>query len=180
MFCAPLRDGVELRLLEERHAAQVFATVNQERAYLRQWLPWVDATLTEDDSLSFIRASLEQFASNNGFAAGIWNGERLIGVIGMHKINWMNRSVELGYWIAEEHQGKGIVSDACRFVITHVFRQLDLHRVQIRCATGNAKSCAIPRRLGFVHEGTVREAEMVNGKYLDLHVFGMLQQDWQA
>ena len=180
MFRAPVQDGVELRLLEERHTAKVFATVNQEREYLRQWLPWVDKTLTEEDSLSFIRASLEQFASNNGFAAGIWNLERLIGVIGMHKINWMNRSVELGYWIAKEHQGKGIVSEACRVVITHIFRELDLHRVQIRCAVRNTKSCAIPRRLGFVHEGTVREAEIVNGQYLDLHVFGMLQQDWHA
>lgn len=178
MFRAPLQNGIELRLLEERHATQVFATVNQQRAHLGEWLPWVEATLTEDDSLSFIRASLEQFASNSGFAAGIWNREGFIGVIGMHRINWRNRSVELGYWIAQEHQGRGIVSDGCRAVITHAFEELDLHRVQIRCATGNAKSCAIPRRLGFVHEGTAREAELVNGKYLDLHIFGMLSQDW--
>lgn len=180
MFHVPVQNGIELRLLEERHAAEVFATVNQERAHLRQWLPWVESTQTPDDSLSFIRASLEQFASNNGFAAGIWTGEKLVGVIGTHKINWMNRSVELGYWITQEHQGKGIVSDACRLVITHMFRQMDLHRVQIRCATGNTKSCAIPRRLGFVHEGTVREAEIVNGTYFDLHIFGMLQRDWQG
>lgn len=180
MFRAPLQDGVELRLLEERHATELFATVNQERAYLRQWLQWVDTTVTEDDSLTFIRASLEQFASNHGFAAGIWSHGCLIGVIGMHRINWRNRSVELGYWIAQEHQGKGIVSDACRAVITHAFRELDLHRVQIRCATGNSKSCAIPRRLGFAHEGTVREAEMVSAKYLDLHIFGMLNQEWRA
>ena len=179
MFHTPLQDGVELRLLEERHAAAVFATVNQERAYLRQWLPWVDTTVTEDDSLTFIRASLEQFASNRGFAAGIWNRECLVGVIGTHRINWLARSVELGYWIAQEHQGKGIVSDACRAVITHAFREWDLHRVQIRCAAGNAKSCAIPRRLGFVHEGTVREAELVNGKYLDLHIFGILDREWR-
>lgn len=180
MFRAPIQDGVELRLLEERHAKALFATVNQERAHLRQWLPWVDSTLVEDDSLTFIRASLEQFASNTGFAAGIWNRERLIGVLGTHKISWLNRSVELGYWIAQEHQGKGIVTGACRVAITHLFGELDLHRVQIRCATGNAKSCAIPKRLGFAHEGTVREAEVVNGKYLDLHIFGMLARDWHG
>jgi ribosomal-protein-serine acetyltransferase len=178
MFRAPLENGVELRLLEERHASAVFATVDEQREHLRRWLPWVDATITEDDSLAFIRSSLEQFASNNGFAAGIWKQGRVIGVIGMHKINWLNRSVELGYWIAKEEQGQGIITGACRAVITHVFRELDLHRVQIRCATGNAKSCAIARRLGFAHEGTVREAEQVNGEFFDLHVFGMLQRDW--
>jgi ribosomal-protein-serine acetyltransferase len=86
--------------------------------------------------------------------------------------------VEIGYWIAQEHQGKGIVTEACRAMITHAFRELDLHRVQIRCATGNIKSCAIPQRLGFAHEGTAREAEMVNDRFIDLHIFGMLKQDW--
>jgi ribosomal-protein-serine acetyltransferase len=178
MFRAPLPGGFELRLLEERHASHVFSTVNVERAYLRQWLPWVDSTVREDDSLVFIRASLEQFASNHGFAAGLWDGPEFIGVIGMHRINWLNRSVEIGYWIAQDYQGKGIVTEACRAVVTHVFEELDLHRVQIRCATGNTKSCAIPKRLGFVHEGTVREAEQINGKYFDLHIFGMLKRNW--
>lgn len=180
MFRAPIREGIELRVLEERHAAAVFSTVNRERAHLRQWLPWVDATLTEDDSLAFIRASLEQFASNHGFAAGIWTRGGIIGVIGTHQINWTNRSTEIGYWLAQDFQGKGIITGACRALIAHLFAELDLHRVQIRCATGNAKSCAIARRLGFVHEGTVREAEIVNGQYFDLHIFGMLKQDWHG
>jgi ribosomal-protein-serine acetyltransferase len=74
MFSKPLRDGFELRLLEERHADEVFSVVERERQRLRPWLAWVDATRTPDDSLSFIRASLEQFANNRGFAAGIWKG----------------------------------------------------------------------------------------------------------
>src|SRR5580704_13812165 len=72
MFRASVRPGLELRILEERHAPIVFALVDRERPYLREWLPWVDGTLTEDDTLAFIKASLEQFANNNGFAAGIW------------------------------------------------------------------------------------------------------------
>ena len=71
MFSKPLRDGFELRLVEERHAEEMFAVVDRERQHLRAWLPWVDATRSPDDSLAFIRASLEQFANNKGFAAGI-------------------------------------------------------------------------------------------------------------
>jgi ribosomal-protein-serine acetyltransferase len=185
MFRAPVRPGLELRILEERHAATVFALVEQERPYLREWLPWVDATLTEDDTLAFIKASLEQFANNNGFAAGIWEmspnvAARFAGVIGTHKINWPNRKVELGYWLAREFQGRGIVTDACRAVITHLLGELDLNRVEIHCATGNTKSCAIPRRLGFTLEGTLREGELCCGRYLDLNVFGMLKKDWRG
>jgi len=72
MFLARLRPDLDLRLLEERHAAPVFALVDRDREYLREWLPWVDSTLRQEDTLSFIRASLEQFASNSGFAAGVW------------------------------------------------------------------------------------------------------------
>jgi len=71
MFSAPFRDGFELRLLEERHAPALFKVVERERAQLREWLPWVDATRSEEDSLSFIRSVLEQFVSNHGFAAGV-------------------------------------------------------------------------------------------------------------
>ena len=184
MFRASVRPGVELRLLEERHAATVFARIDGNREYLREWMPWVDATLTEGDTLAFIRASLEQFAGNNGFAAGIWSAagksETFAGVIGTHKINWMNRKVEIGYWVGEEFQGRGIVTEACRAVVTHLFCELDLNRIEIHCATANAKSCAIARRLGFTLEGTLREAELCTGRYLDLHVFAMLKRDWRA
>ncbi len=180
MFRAPVRPGLELRLLEERHAPTVFALVDRDREYLREWLPWVDATTTPDDTLAFIKASLEQFAANNGFAAGIWNENQFCGVIGTHKIVWLNRKVELGYWLGRDFQGKGIVTDACRAAITHLFHELDLNRVEIHCATANAKSCAIPRRLGFTLDGTMREGQLVGGRYSDLHVFGMLKGDWHA
>lgn len=158
----------------------LFKVVERERAHLREWLPWVDATKSEEDSLSFIRSVLEQFVSNHGFAAGIWNGERLGGTVGLHRIDWLNRRVEIGYWLAREFQGRGVMTDACRAVVTHVFGELDLHRVEIRCAVGNTKSSAIPRRLGFTLDGTLRDAQFVNGRHHDLLVFGMLKRDWKS
>jgi ribosomal-protein-serine acetyltransferase len=154
--------------------------VERERAQLREWLPWVDATKSEEDSLSFIRSVLEQFVTNHGFAAGIWAGEGLAGTVGLHRIDWLNRRVEIGYWLAREFQGRGVMTDACRAVVTHLFGELDLHRVEIRCAAGNTKSSAIPRRLGFTLDGTLRGAQFVNGRHHDLLVFGMLKRDWKC
>jgi ribosomal-protein-serine acetyltransferase len=179
MFRAAVRPDIDLMLLEERHAPTLFALVDHERERLREWLPWVDATRAEDDMLAFIRRTLEQFASNNGFTAGVWVEQRLAGIIGTHKIHWPNRRVELGYWLAREFQGRGIMTEACRAVTLHALAELELNRVEIRCATGNEKSRAIPRRLGFTHEGTLREAELVNGRFLDLEVYAMLRRDWK-
>jgi len=180
MFLARLRPDLDLRLLEERHAATVFALVDRDREYLREWLPWVDSTLRQEDSLSFIRASLEQFASNSGFAAGVWWNEQFVGVVGTHKIDWLNRKVELGYWLGKNFQGQGIMTDASRAAVTHLLVEMDLNRVTIQCATGNAKSCAIPRRLGFSLEGTLRDGQLLNGRYEDLLMFAMLRRDWKV
>ena len=179
MFEKIIREGVCLRLLEEGHAEEVFAVVDRERAYLREWLPWVDSTAGVDDTRSFIKSALGQFAANEGFSAGIWQKGQIIGVIGTHKIDWLNHRVEIGYWIAAGAQGGGIVTAACRAVIDHAFKEWKLNRVEIHCATGNQKSCAIPKRLGFQLEGTKREAQFINGQYLDIDVYAMLSRDWK-
>lgn len=180
MFRAQVLENVYLQLLEERHAAEVFARVDQERAYLREWLPWVDATLAQDDTLSFIRSSLEQFASNHGFAAGIWSEGQFCGVIGTHKLDWLNRKGEIGYWLGRSFQGKGIIAASCRAVVTHLLCEIGMNRVEIHCASGNDKSCAVARRLGFAEEGIAGEAQLLHGHFHDVRRFAMLKKDWKV
>jgi ribosomal-protein-serine acetyltransferase len=180
MFRRDIRDGVCLKLLEERHAAEVFTAVDRNRAHLRKWLPWVDDTIGVGNTLNFIRTSLQQFANNEGFSAGIWFGHEYAGTIGAHKINWVDRKVEIGYWLASKFQGKGIVTDACRAMIDHAFEEWKLNRVEIRCAPANKKSCAIPQRLGFQLEGVLRKSQFLGGKYVDTNVYGMLARDWKS
>lgn len=180
MFRAAVRPGLEIRLFEERHAPAVFALVNQERAYLRRWLPWVDTTETADDTLAFIRSSLQHFAAGDGIASGIWYEDRFAGSIGMHNVSKLFRKAEIGYWVAESFQGKGIVTDCCRVLVGHMFGELDLNRAEIHCAVSNTRSAAVARRLGFQLEGTLREANLAAGRFHDMHVFGMLQKEWHA
>jgi ribosomal-protein-serine acetyltransferase len=179
LFQKNIRDGVCVKLLEERHAPELFAVVDRERAYLREWLPWVDMSTEVEHTLNFIKTSLQQFAGNDGFAGGIWCGDEFIGGIGTHRIDWLNRRVEIGYWISQKFQGRGIVTDACRAVIDHAFHEWKLNRVEIHCAPENEKSCAIPKRLGFQFEATLREAQLVNGKYMDVSVYAMLAREWE-
>jgi ribosomal-protein-serine acetyltransferase len=178
MFRASLRPGVELRLLEERHSSLIFALIEQNRERLRPWFGWVDATKCEDDILAFIRRSLEQFASNTGFAAGIWDQEQYAGNISLHKVDWLNRRAEIGYWVGLEFQGRGLVTEACRAVTRHALVELELNRVEIRCATNNTRSKAIPLRLGYTLEGVLRQAELVQDRYMDLEVYSLLRSEF--
>ena len=177
MFVATIRPGVDLRILEERHAPSLFSLIQREREQLREWLPWVDPTRNQDDTRAFIQRTLEQFGANDGFAAGIWEHERLAGVIGMHPIKWLDHKVELGYWLAREFQGRGLMTDAARAVTRHALVELGLNRVEIHCATTNKKSRAVPRRLGFTCEGVMREAQYVNGRYLDIEIHSLLRRE---
>lgn len=179
MFTFVVSEGIELRLLEERHAEELFALTDRNRAYLREWLPWVDGTITSDDTRAFIRHTLAQLAANNGFQASIAFRGELAGAIGLHSIDWNNRKTEIGYWLDANLQGKGIMTRCCGVVVDHAFKELGLNRVEIRCATDNNKSCSIPERLGFTREGMARDAEWLYDHFVDQALYGMLAREWQ-
>src|SRR6267378_3375084 len=166
-LCLHVDDDIELCLLEERHAQELFDLVDANRAHLRAWLPWVDYETSVEDSKAFIKSALRQFASNDGFQLGIRYRGQLAGLIGYHPINWSNRKVEIGYWLAESFQGRGLMTKACKTLITYAFDELGLNKVSVQCATGNSRSCAIPKRLGFTREGILRDAEWLYDHYVD-------------
>src|SRR4051794_25025002 len=168
-----------LRQFEAYDAEPLFALVQRQRAYLRQWLPWVDFTETVDDVRRFIVRTRNQFDANQGpQCAVVLNGE-IAGSLGCHPIDWSNKHCSIGYWVSADQQGRGLMTQCCVSMIDYLFEELDLHRVVIQCGTGNTKSCAIPQRLGFVREGVLREAEWVNDRWVDLVVWGMLRQEWR-
>ncbi len=179
MIVLRIDDDLILRQLGDGDAVPLYAVIDRNRHYLKQWLPWLDTSQRPDDTLFFIRTTQEQFANNDGFAAGIWFKGSIVGTIGFHKVDWLNRNVEIGYWISEDCQGKGIVTRACKAFIDHAFSEWHLHRVQIRCAVGNSKSCRIPERLGFTKEGLQRQAEFLYDHHVDLIVYGLLEHEWR-
>jgi ribosomal-protein-serine acetyltransferase len=180
MFKYTINKDTELRLLEKRHAEKLFLLTDQSRESLRKWLPWIDLTKTINNSKDFINGTLKQFSNNDGFQAGIWYKEELAGVVGLHSINWSNKSTSIGYWLGEGFQGKGLMTEACKAVIDYCFNELNLNRIEIRVATENRRSLAIPERLGFQKEGCLRGAEWLYDKYVDHYVFGLIKDDHKS
>lgn len=170
---------IRLRLMGESHANELFQLVDSNRPHLREWLPWLDSQRGIADSYQFVRLMRDQFKNSESMTMGIWNRDSLCGVISFHRFDWMNKSSMIGYWIASTHQGKGIMTKACKAMLEHGFTRLGLHRVEIKCAAGNKKSCAIPERLGFVNEGISRQGEWLYDHYVDLVVYSMLAPDWK-
>lgn len=179
MFPYELADGCFLRLFEESDAEELVRVVEANREYLAEWLPWVEGTSnTADTRLEFIRRTRRQYAENDGFQAAIVEGGEIVGVIGFHGIDWNNRATSIGYWLSEDRQRRGVMTDAVRALTTHAFDVWELNRVEIRVAVGNRRSRAIPRRLGFLEEGVLRQAERHAERYTDVVVYAMLAGDW--
>ena len=174
----PLSETTHLRLLEEADAPELYALIEANRGRLEPWLPWA-ADQTREDTLEFIQGTRQQLADNNGFQAAIVCEGAIAGVIGFVGVDWGNRSTSLGYWLAEAYQGKGTMTAAVHLLTDHALSVWELNRVEIRAAVENGRSRAIPERLGFQRDGTLREAELVGGRYLDSVVYSMLATDWR-
>ena len=177
MFALTVDDEIELRLVEQRHVDALQTLIERNLDHLRPWMPWVHEDASRDGLASWVRLSLERHAAGNGFYAAIWHRTEIAGTIGLD-VNQRQRSAEIGYWLDRDLQGGGLITRSVRALVGACFGDLGLHRVEILCSPENVRSCAVAERLGFVHEGILREAERIGDRYQDLAVYGMLSADW--
>lgn len=175
---SPRLDALGIRPLEAGDAAELYALI-EANPDLREWMPWAaeqDLAATE----RFIDDAERQLADDNGFQAAIEPEEEIIGVVGFHSIDWVNRNTSIGYWLAASARGRGVMTAAVSALLDHAFYEWELHRIEIHCAPGNQPSRAIPERLGFREEARLRETELVGGRYLDSVVYGLLEEEWEG
>ncbi|MGE5701791.1 MAG: GNAT family N-acetyltransferase [Clostridia bacterium] len=176
----PLGKDAMLKLLTVEDAVDLSRLIDNSRSYLREWLPWVDASRTIENTIGFITSTLEQKERNQGLHFGIWYKGRLTGTLGVHKIDWLHRKTEIGYWLGAEYQGKGLMTASVRAYLNElVFGEWDLNKVSILAARENRKSRAIPERLGFKQDGILRQNECLYGRFVDHVVYSMLASEWE-
>lgn len=180
MFTMKVDEEIELQLLQRHHTGEFFKLIDFNRHYLRAWLSWVDEILSPFQLESLIYMWLRQFADNSGLTLGIRYKGTLVGSVDLHHIDWYNRQASIGYFLAEEAQGRGIVTRSVSALIQHGFLELGLNRIEIRCGERNMKSRAIPEKLGFTNEGYIREGEQLYGQYHHLIVYGILAREWMS
>ncbi len=178
MFEAHIDDDLMLRTLSEDDAEELFGVVDANREHLREWLPWLDDNTTSNDTLKFIRGMIEQEAANLGITCTIRLQGRIVGVAGLHPIKWNRRLAEIGYWLALNASGRGIMTRCCKVLISHSFEVYQLDRVEIHAAVENKRSRAIPERLGFRLEGLARDAEWLYDHFVDHAVYAMERSDY--
>lgn len=179
LFIIQVNDALTLRMLTARDAEDLYRITDESRENLRQWLPWLDHIRTTDDSMNFIKDSFQLYNDRKGITAGIFLEGTLVGVIGFNELDFRNKIAYIGYWLAKKYQGKGIMTTSVEALITYGFKELSMNRMDIRAASGNLSSRAIPERLGFTEEGKLRQAEWLYDHYVDHIVYSLLKEEWE-
>ena len=173
-------DEIELLPAAKALADELFPITQRNLARLGEWLPWATPTYSIDQMREFLREREVENAAGDALMTVIRFRGALCGSVALHQFDRPNRSTSIGYWLDGECQGRGLMTRCCAAMLDYLFDGLDIHRVTIRCGTGNSRSCAIPERLGFGREGVMREAEWINDRWVDLVTWGMLDRDWRA
>lgn len=166
-----------LRAVHPDDAAAVYALVDASREHLRAWLPWVDSSQQASATREFFEHVAEQRERQTTAAYLILQHGRIAGMIGLHDIEWTNRSFLIGYWVAARAEGRGLITRACRVLVNVAFEEWGMERAVIQCGVGNNRSSAVARRLGFTLEGVARHAQLLHGEFIDLEVWSLLRAE---
>ena len=169
METIPLFGPYALRRLRTEDAPDIFASIDTQRRHLGRWLPFVADTHRIEQTRQVVAGMLADTA-NPVFT--LRSGNAFAGLIGFKSADSTTRTIEIGYWLRSEFQGRGIMTSAVQALCRLAFEEMGMERIEIRCALGNYRSNRIPQRLGFALDRVeVRGERLADGEFVDLNVY---------
>jgi RimJ/RimL family protein N-acetyltransferase len=157
------------------------AAIAQSLEHLKAWMPWAhDEPKDLQQRMDWLRQSRGKFDLGQNFNYGIFNPDetQVLGGIGLHT-GIGNDALEIGYWIHAHHINQGLATEAAAALTKVAFTVNGVARVEIHCDPTNLRSAAIPRKLGFTHEATLRQrVENHEGRKRDSMIWSLFAQDY--
>lgn len=166
---------VKIRNWDPADASDLAAALSNQHVQenLRDGLPY---PYTQQDGLEYI-ASMLASDPNDTFAFAVTADGKVIGSISAFRGGNIHRqTAELGYYIAEEYWGKGIMTEAVKQLCESVFANTDLIRIYAEPFACNVASCRVLEKAGFRCEGTLHSNAVKNGKVLDMKLYAMIKE----
>jgi RimJ/RimL family protein N-acetyltransferase len=157
-------------------------SVTESLEHLRPWMPWVyNEPEPMEEKVQRLKRFRGMFDLGQDYVYGIFNPEntKLIGGTGLHT-RLGESELEIGYWIHKDYINQGLVTESTAALIKVAFELMLIHRIEIHCDPENFASAAIPRKLGFTHEGTLRAKTRFLDDWSDSMIWGLLEADYPA
>ncbi|MEE8558649.1 MAG: GNAT family N-acetyltransferase [Myxococcota bacterium] len=171
-------ERLRLRPLRRSDLDALFQAVQETLPELVRWLPWAHPDYGRGDARRFIRQARLARVRNVTYESAIVDLEdHLVGIMGLHRLDWSRRSAGLGYWIRQSAWGHGYATEAGSRTIEHGFQALGLNRIEAHAALQNHASQRVLEKIGFRREGVARGLEALAGRYVDHVQYGLLRDD---
>lgn len=171
-----------LRCYTPADAPLLAEAITESIEHLLPWMPWAAA---EPEPLQAKIERLRRFRANfdldKDFVYGIFNPQekRLLGSTGLHP-GIGKDALEIGYWLHKDYIGRGYATETAAALTKVAFEVHKVERVEIHCAVENARSAAVPRRLGFRHEATLKNRSYAHGHACDQMVWTLFAEEYPS
>jgi RimJ/RimL family protein N-acetyltransferase len=170
-----------LRCWEPRDAPLLKDAVDSSIDHLLPWMPWAaDEPQTVEEKAALLRTFRGNFDLGVDFVYGIFSRDeaQALGGTGLHtRIG--PEALEIGYWIRASRAGEGLTTEATAALTRVAFELTDRERVEIRCDPANDRSRAIPRKLGYIEEATLRH-RLHYPEPRDIVVYSLFREDFPS
>ena len=155
-------DRLLIRMPHPEDTKKVYEAINASILDLKPWLPFAQMEQTLEDIEISIREAQINFMKRDDLRLHVFLKEtgQFIASTGLHRMDWSIRKFEIGYWIDSRFSGKGYMTEAVQGIEDVAVNELKARRIEIRCDSRNAKSKAIPERLGYTLEGILRQDDL--------------------
>ncbi len=172
-------ERLRLRPLTALDAAALFEVFSDPEV-MRYWssAPWTELKQADEYIVSAGQALAEGSMLRVGIEVAA--SGKMVGQLALHHFDEQNRRCEIGYALGRASWGKGYMAEAITCILDHAFARLPLNRIEADVDPRNAASMQALARLGFVHEGLLRERWIVAGEVCDTAFYGLLKSDWDA
>ena len=169
-----------LRAWSPTDAPALMAAKNSSKEHLLPWMPWAQYEPTDlDANLALIRAWRAQFDTDKDYVYGIFDREdaTVLGGTGLHERIGL-KAREIGYWVRAESVNRGFATEATAALTKVGFEILGLARMEIHCDARNTRSAAVPRKLGYIHDATLRRQSITVGAPADSMIWTMFADEY--
>jgi ribosomal-protein-serine acetyltransferase len=152
------------------------AAIESSLAEISQWMPWCLGGYTREQCADWIRTGVENWRVSAEFPLVIEHAEsgRVLGSIGLNRVDAIGRWANLGYWVRTDEAGKGYVSEAAVAVVRFGLDVLRLWRIEIFADVDNARSRGVAEKIGAVFEGVARNRANVGERVRDAAVYSVV------
>lgn len=164
-------DHIKLVVKNKEMAAEMYAIIATEREYLRRFLPWADLVTNVTQQELILTDAYLKSKSGEAYDTAIYYDDRIVGSMSLNEISQQNKFADIGYWLAEEMQGYGIVTRSVAKLIEYGFNELKLHKIILEAASDNAPSNGVAERIGMQLEAKLADQILLPDGYHDLNVY---------